>query len=442
MEIKPKSSGADPADPRDCAQSTQNDPAGGAQAKSRAPVPATLDWATRTPGFAPDFALRNPTAAGGPNSKEAIVSPLLARLRPSRQAASMDSKQRDLPKEEPGTSSVDERSQSRSPVALTDSDEEEVAVLVRRSPRPKLHNPFVAKAKESLHKAFRKVPRAKLITPDSRRESSTSGTSASVATTVEERLANSEPKAAPKAPLPAQTEEPLLLVERSQESLASSSSPPDSSTSAKTATFNDQQVLQRRPGAVAASSKPQGSQRHGAFAKNSGAGGFSSSQPRAPSGEAQVFERRSSPAKRSGAPKLSGRSPRPLSGEQQVFKRRPGTAQGNRKRKQYRRSAPQESELGLSWWYSIWSRSAWIGRALWIAAFGCAWVALSRCMDPGVSDPELSQVPYYALLGWLFCAGLALNRNIPSRFRWTALALGLANSAALAMAWNFRLDQL
>lgn len=125
-----------------------------------------------------------------------------------------------------------------------------------------------------------------------------------------------------------------------------------------------------------------------------------------------------------------------------TFKRRQ-TPQQPRRRKQhsYRNTAP-DSTVGLRWWYHHWSAVTWLGRSLWIGAFACAWVALSRCLDPAVSDPDLSQVPYLALLGWLLCAGLTFNQRIPSRFRWTGLVLGAANSVALALSWSFRLHQL
>lgn len=127
-----------------------------------------------------------------------------------------------------------------------------------------------------------------------------------------------------------------------------------------------------------------------------------------------------------------------------TFKRRQTPPQ-SRRRKQHSYHRPEEqpdSSLGLSWWTHHWSAVTWLGRSLWAGAFICAWIALSRCLDPAVSDPELSQVPYLALLGWLLCAGLALNQRIPSRFRWTGLILGAANSVALALSWSFRLHQL
>lgn len=125
-----------------------------------------------------------------------------------------------------------------------------------------------------------------------------------------------------------------------------------------------------------------------------------------------------------------------------TFKRRQ-TPQQPRRRKQhsYRHTAP-DSTLGLRWWFHHWSGVTWLGRSLWAGAFICAWIALSRCLDPAVSDPKLSQVPYLALLGWLLCAALAFNQRIPSRFRWTGLVLGAANSIALALSWSFRLHQL
>lgn len=125
----------------------------------------------------------------------------------------------------------------------------------------------------------------------------------------------------------------------------------------------------------------------------------------------------------------------------QPFTRRQ-TPPKKRRRQQSLYNSSAQSTLGLSWWHHHFQAPAWIGRALWIGAFACAWIALSRCMDPGISDPKLSQVPYYALLGWLLCAGLAINQRIPRRFRWTGLVLGAANSVALALSWSFRLDQL
>lgn len=347
----------------------------------------------------------------------------------------MDSKQRNLPKEEAVSSSADELSRSASRVALADSGDEGVGVLVRRAARSKPHNPFVAKAKESLHRAFKKAPKPKLITPESRRESSASGTSSSASSEPRQgRPANSDPSAASQAPLPAQTVEPVLLVERSQASVSQSSESGKTSGSKATPAPSpvEQQVVQRKNAPASGEASPSTAGKGKARTQNQGSD----------YGEQQIFKRRGGSGRRSSEKKGSQKRRASTSSEQQVFKRRQGTVQGKRKRKQYPRAEAQQSELGLSWWYSIWSRSAWIGRVLWVGAFGCAWVALSRCMDPGVSDPELSQVPYYALLGWFFCAGLALNRHIPSRFRWTALALGLANSAALALAWSFRLDQL
>lgn len=351
----------------------------------------------------------------------------------------MDSKQRDLPKEEAVSSSADELSRSASRVALADSGDEGVGVLVRRAARSKPHNPFVAKAKESLHRAFKMAANPKLITPESRRASSASGTSSSANSDLsQERPANSDPNAAARAPLPAQTVEPVLLVERSQEGVSQSSESGKTSVSNTTPAPSpvEQQVVQRN-NAPASGEPPRE-----ASPSTAGKGKARAQNQGSDYGEQQIFKRRGGSGRRSTEKKGSQKRRASTSIEQQVFKRRQGAVQGKRKRKQYPRAEAQESELGLSWWYSIWSRSAWIGRVLWVGAFGCAWVALSRCMDPGVSDPELSQVPYYALLGWFFCAGLALNRHIPSRFRWTALALGLANSAALALAWNFRLDQL
>lgn len=128
----------------------------------------------------------------------------------------------------------------------------------------------------------------------------------------------------------------------------------------------------------------------------------------------------------------------------ETFKRRQ-TPQQPRRRKQhsYRHNEPvPEGTVGLRWWYHHLSAVTWLGRSLWIGAFFCAWVALSRCLDPAASDPELSQVPYLALFGWLLCAGLAFNPKIPGRFRWTGLVLGAANSIALALSWSFRLHQL
>lgn len=127
-----------------------------------------------------------------------------------------------------------------------------------------------------------------------------------------------------------------------------------------------------------------------------------------------------------------------------TFKRRQTPPQPRlRKQHSYRHiNSTPESTLGLRWWYHHWSAVTWLGRSLWVGAFICAWVALSRCLDPAISDPQLSQVPYVALLGWLLCAGLTFNQRIPSRFRWTGLMLGAANSIALALSWSFRLDQL
>ena len=74
-------------------------------------------------------------------------------------------------------------------------------------------------------------------------------------------------------------------------------------------------------------------------------------------------------------------------------------------------------------------------------SFALAYVGIQRVLDPFASDTALAQVPYLAGAGWI-CALAILGSTIPKRFRWTALTLGIAHSALLAVAWVWRLDLL
>ena len=122
------------------------------------------------------------------------------------------------------------------------------------------------------------------------------------------------------------------------------------------------------------------------------------------------------------------------------------TFQRRRKGQNIRRPTPSPAhpviaQPGQRWWSDHFELSTWLGRGLWWMSFALAYVGIQRVLDPFASDTALAQVPYLAGAGWI-CALAILGSTIPKRFRWTALTLGIAHSALLAVAWVWRLDLL